>query len=121
MKRLIAPSGERTRILHIVSDSIPQRVVFTAERPSGGGPPDGTVEVVRRRWFARKAPETSPLSARQSFAKGFADVDYAIYVTPREDVAITFETRHFERKTLFLVLLGILVVAMLAAAAVPLL
>ena len=121
MKRLIARSGERTKILHIVSDSLPQTARFTARCLAGDGPPRGVVEVVRRRWFARKPPEIHALAARQSFPKGFADVDYAIYVTPEGDTEIVFESRHFERHVLYRLLAGLVVLAILSAVLVRLL
>ena len=42
--------------------------------------------------------------AEQAFDKRFADVDYAIFVTPESDVEIAFRSRHFERNTLFAIL-----------------
>lgn len=117
MKSIAARAGERTKVLHIFSDSIPQTVRFTAT-PAGAG---GTVEVVRRRWFVRRPPEVHPLRAEQAFDKGFADVDYTIHVTPDRDVTIAFQSRHFERKALFWVLGGVIVLAVVAALIVPLL
>lgn len=121
MKQIIAKAGERTKILHIVSDSIPQPVRFTAQRLETFEPPEGTVEIARRHWFARQAPERHPLRAEQTFRKGFADVDYAIYVTPVDDVAIDIQTRHLERKALFWILGGVIVVGILSAVLAPIL
>jgi hypothetical protein len=104
MKQIVARAGERTKILHIFSDSIPQQVRFAASPLVEGEPLGGTVEVVRSHWFIKAPPEVSRLRAEQAFDKRFADVDYAIYVTPESDVRIAFQSRHFERRTLFAIL-----------------
>ena len=104
MKQIVARAGERTKILHIFSDSIPQQVRFVASPLVAGEPVGGTVEVVRRHWFAKAPAETFPLRSEQAFNKRFADIDYAIFVTPESDVRIAFQSRHFERSTLFAIL-----------------
>lgn len=104
MKQVVARAGERTKILHIFSDSVPQQVRFAAAPLVEGEPVGGTVEVVRWHWFVRAPAETLPLRAEQAFDKGFADMDYAIYVTSDSDVRILFRSRHFERSTLVAVL-----------------
>jgi hypothetical protein len=109
MKQIVARAGERTKILHIFSDSIPQKVRFVAKPLVAGEPVGGTVEVVRWHWFARAPIETFPLRTEQAFDKRFADIDYAIFVTPESDVRIAFQSRHFERTTLF-VILGVVVI-----------
>lgn len=119
MKQVTAKAGKRTKILHIFSDSIPQSIRFTATSLSGGQPPGGSIEITRRPWFVRTV-ETFPLRAEQVFRKGFADADYAIHVTPDEDVRIAFQTRHFEKKTLFIVLAALVVLGALSAVLVPL-
>ena len=104
MKQIVARAGERTKILHIFSDSIPQEVRFAASPLVAGEPLGGTVEVVRRHWIARAPAETFPLRTEQAFKKRFADIDYAIFVTPESEVRIAFQSRHFERSTLFTIL-----------------
>ncbi len=44
MKQIVARAGERTKILHIFSDSIPQQVRFAASPLLSGEPVGGTVE-----------------------------------------------------------------------------
>ncbi|MCP4385262.1 MAG: hypothetical protein GY798_28275 [Hyphomicrobiales bacterium] len=119
MKELTARAGERTKILHVFSDSIPQTVRFAARRITDGGSPDGTVEVIRRRWFRRQPPQSYRLRTEQKFHKRFADVDYAIYVTPDHDVSIAFQTRHLERSVLLWIIGGIVALAVLSALFVP--
>lgn len=121
MKDLVVGAGERTRILHIVSDSIPQDVTFTVSLVGKNGPPSGTVEIVRSPWFLKKRSERHPMQARQTFRKGFADVDYAVYLTPAQDIRVTFQSRHLERRMLFWILGAVAALAVLAAMAVPLL
>jgi len=120
MKDLVVGAGERTRILHIVSDSIPQDVTFTVSPVGGSGAPSGTVEIVRSPWFLKKRSEHHPIQPRQTFRKRFADVDYAVYLTPGEEVRVAFESRHIERRTLFWILGTVVALAILAAVAVPL-
>ena len=45
-----------------------------------------------------------PLRSEQAFSKRFADIDYAMFVTPESDVRIAFQSRHFERSALFAIL-----------------
>lgn len=121
MKRIVAPAGRRTRILRMLSDSIPQTVRFTARRVDGGGPPGGTVEISRIRWFVRQPTEIRPLEPDQAIPKGFADVDYAIDVTPRADTEIVFQSRHFRMSALVWVIAAVIVLAAISAVVVPLL
>jgi hypothetical protein len=120
MKDLVVKAGERTKILHIVSDSIPQDVTFTVSPVGGNGRPSGTAEIVRSPGFLRKRTERHPVQPAQTFRKGFADVDYALYLTPGEDVRVAFQSRHLERRTLFWILGAVAALAVLAAVAVPL-
>jgi hypothetical protein len=121
MKRLIARAGVRTKILHIYADSIPQKVQFTAQAVSGYDWPEGTVEVVRRRGMFWRKPEFSPLAPEQTLTKRATDIDYAVFVTPAEDVEIAFQTRHFEKHMLFWLLGGLVVIAILSLLLIPLL
>jgi hypothetical protein len=115
LKELILKGGERTKILHILSDSIPQRVRFTASPLVAEAPLNGKVEIVRRHWFAKVPTETFPLRAEQALDKRFADVDYAIFVTPKSDVRIAFRSRHFERNRLFAILVIVLALGVIGA------
>lgn len=115
MKQIVARAGQRTKILHIFSDSIPQQVRFAAIPLVAGEPVGGTVEVVRWHWFAKAPRETFPLRAEQAFNKRFADIDYAVFVTPDSDVRIALQSRHFERSTLFAILGVVLVLGALGA------
>ena len=95
---------------------MPQDVRFTAEPADAGG----EVEVISSRWLFRKQAVRHPLRGSNSFAKGFGDTNYEIYVTPEQDVTIAFETRHFSAKALYRVLgaviaLGVLVFWILRA------
>jgi hypothetical protein len=115
MKQIVARAGQRTKILHIFSDSIPQQVRFAAIPLVAGAPVGGTVEVDRWHWFAKAPGETFPLRTEQAFNKRFADIDYAVFVTPDSDVRIAFQSRHFERNTLFAILGVVLVLGVLGA------
>jgi hypothetical protein len=115
VKQLIAKTGERTKILQIFSDNVPQQIRFTASPVAPGEPVAGKVEIVRRHWFAKVPTETFPLRAEQAFDKRFADVDYAIFVTPSSNVRIAFKSRHFERRTLFIILSVVVALGALGA------
>ena len=119
MRTIDIKAGERAEVLRIFSDSVPQTVRFTAET-TDGCPVGGAVEIVRRPWFITKPVEHHPLLARQSFPKGFTDVDYAIYVTPDTDTRVTFQSRHLQRRTLFRILGGLVIFGLLSALVVPL-
>jgi hypothetical protein len=118
MREIIAKAGERTRILHLFSDSIPQTVRFTAE-PVAGGEASGAVEVTGSTWLFPKPPVRHPLTREQSFPKGFWDTNYSIHVTPDVDTRITFQSRHFTSKTLMIVLAVVVILAVASAVFVP--
>jgi hypothetical protein len=101
-------AGERRRIVHMVSDSIPQQVRFRAE-PLGGGSVAGTVEVQGSRWLFRKPPETTALQPQNVVAKGFWDTLFSVSVIPERDVRITMESRHFGSRLLLIVLAAVVV------------
>ncbi len=121
MRELVVAKGERQRVLHMLFDSIPQKVGFTAEPVAEGGSLSGTVEVQGSRWLFRKPPSPHALAAENVFDKSMWDSRYAIYVTPDEDVRIRFETRHVRAKLLFLALGGVVVAAVAAVAVMAIL
>ncbi|MDP6709175.1 MAG: hypothetical protein QF893_22775 [Alphaproteobacteria bacterium] len=109
MKPITIGKGERRRVLHLVFDSIPQLVRFSAEPAAGAGPVAGKVEVVGSRWLFRKPPETHELGAENVFQKGFLDSFYSVYVTPEQETRISFDSSHFRVKYLIYAL-GIVVI-----------
>jgi hypothetical protein len=111
MKEIVVRKGERTRVLHLLFDSIPQQVKFTAAPASGEGPVRGSVEVVGSNWIFKKPPLHHELAPEQRFDKGFWDSIYSIYVTADEDVTIRFETRHFSSRLLLWTLGTVIAVA----------
>ncbi len=104
MKQIVARAGERTKILHIFSDSIPQQVRFAATPLMAGEPVGGTVEVVRWHWFAKAPAETFSPPQRTGLQQALRHIDYAVFVTPHSNVRIAFQSRHFERSRLFAIL-----------------
>lgn len=104
MKRISVKKGERTPILHIVSDSIPQSVLFGARPLEGDEPVGGTVEVERRTLLGRRAPITYALQPENRIRKGFWDTGFKIFVTSDRDAEIEFRTRHFTANWLLLTL-----------------
>lgn len=95
MRTVKVGKGERTRVLHLFSDSMPQTVRFTAEPVSGDGPVSGQVEVAGSHWLFPKPVVTHDLAAENALPKGMWDTRYSIYVTPDQDTKVTFQTRHF--------------------------
>jgi len=118
MKNILTPGQERTRILHILSDSVPQTVRFEAEAVRGGGNPSGVVEVERSVFFFTHRKEEHPLQAENNLKKGMFDTSYAVFVTPDQDTKINFKTRHVTSRKLFWVL-GIVLAAGLIAGLLP--
>lgn len=107
-REIVCPEGERTRVLHLFSDSVPQTVRFAAEARSGDGL-DGVVEIERSGVIGRTRTQSVPLAPQNSFRKGMFDTHYAVYVTPGQETRIVFRSRHFTSRMLF-VMLGVVVV-----------
>lgn len=107
MAEILIRAKERQRILHLVSDSIPQRVRFEATA-LGAGHVSGRVEVVGSRWLFPKPPALHPLQPENVIHKGFFDTLFSVYVTPDQDTRITMRSQHFTSRMLFWVLLAVL-------------
>jgi hypothetical protein len=103
---ILIRANERQRILHLVSDSIPQQVRFEATAVAGG-PVSGTVEVAGSRWLFSKLPTRQPLQADNRVRKGAFDSLFSIYVTPDQDTRIAMRSRHFTARMLVWVLLAV--------------
>lgn len=114
MKQFDIRAGERQRIVHMISDSIPQQVRFTAASADGGAI-SGRVEVQGSRWLFRKPVATYPLQAHNVVAKGMFDTLFSVAVVPDADVRVTLESRHFSARALVFVLVGVVVIAAAAA------
>ena len=110
MTSLTIPKGERRRVLHLVFDSIPQKVRFSASPAVGAGPVAGKVEVIGSRWLFRRPV----LEAENVFRKGFRDGFYEIWVTPEQDTEITFTTSHF-RFNYLLIACGVVIALAVAS------
>ena len=104
MKTMTLRKGERARVVHLFSDSMPQTVRFTAEPVSGDGPVSGQVEVAGSNWLFPKPVVPHELAAENALPKGMWDTRYSIYVTPDQDTKITFQTRHFTSGLLVIVI-----------------
>lgn len=119
MAEIRIAAGERRRILHLVSDSIPQTVRFSARPVAGSGSATGRVEVAGSRWLWRKPPVELPLADENAIAKGWLDTLFSIYVTPDQDVQVTMRSRHFTARLLLIVLVAVILLAAAAAFLVP--
>lgn len=107
-------AGERVRVLHMVSDSIPATPRFRAET-SDGSSISGKIEVVRGLFGSTS--ELQDLGAENTVIKGFWDANYSVYVTPDRDTTITFETRHVRSSLLVWVLLAVLAIGLVSGLA----
>ena len=121
MKEMAIKAGERHRILHLFSDSIPQQVRFSAALADGGAPVSGDVEVAGSRWLFGKPAVHQPLTAENVVHKGWLDTNFSIYVTPDQDTRVTLHTRHFTSRMLVWVLAAVVVLAAASAVLVPML
>lgn len=102
-------AAERTRILHMFSDSIPKTIAFGAATTSGAAP-TGTIEVVRQGGRS----ETHALGTDNSVQKGFTDWNFSIYVTPDQDCTVTMPGGLLQGKTLFLIIGLVLLIGLIA-------
>lgn len=93
LKDLVIRSGERCRIIRRFSNSIPQTFHFEVEPLSGPGDVSGTVEVKGSRWLFRKDTVELPLMPDMSVYKGFWDTLFSIYVSPDQDIKVSFRRR----------------------------
>lgn len=118
MREIVCPKHERTRILHILSDSIPQAVRFTAVPVQGDGGPAGCIEVERSMLLIAGRKEEHQLQSENALRKGMFDTAYAVFVTPDEDTRIVFQSRHFTKRWLIWAL-AIALAAGVAAGLIP--
>lgn len=114
MPEILIRAKQRQRILHMVSDSIPQTVQFAASSVAGGEV-SGVVEIQGSLWLFRKPPSHRPLLPENLVRKGFWDAIFSIHVTPDQDIRVTLRSRHFTARMLAWVLLGVVVVAAAAS------
>lgn len=115
---ITCPKGKRTRILHILSDSIPQRVRFDAEPPGSADEVDGLVEIERSGLLTGKKTERSPLQRQNRVYKRMFDARYAVFVEPEQDTRITLQSRHLTSRML-LIALGVVLMLGVAAGVSP--
>lgn len=109
MREVMCRAGERTRVLHLFSDSVPQSVRFTACSLEGDGTVSGTVEIVRSVLPVGGRVAAVPLAPENAFRKSMFDTRYSVYVTPSTDTRIVFRTRHFSANMFWLALGGVLI------------
>jgi len=110
--------GQPTRLLHLVSDSVPQTIRFAAQRTDeaaqADAAPSGEVIVTRHSFFG-KHEHRQPLSSENTFRKGMFDIVYSIRAKADHPTTITFRTRHFRSKWLLLAILLVLLIGVTAA------
>jgi hypothetical protein len=104
MRQYTIAAGERKRILHLYSDSIPTTIKFRAEPLAGNQPVTGQIEVSGSKWLFAKPSTFQPLEANNGVPKGMWDTNFSLYVTPDQDCQITFDSRHLGAKLLFIII-----------------
>jgi hypothetical protein len=114
MPEILIRAKQRQRILHMVSDSIPQQVRFAATAVAGGAV-SGVVEVRGSRWLFRKPPVHQALLPENLVHKGFLDTLFSIHVTPDQDIRVTLRSRHVTARMLAWVLAGVVILGAAAA------
>lgn len=116
MRTIHCPAAERTQIVHILSDSLPQWVRFTAEAPGGvaEGAVDGAVEIERSALFGRRRTARAPLAAESRRGKAMVHTRFAVYVTPVHATRVAPHSRHLSSLRLWLAL-GLVLAAGIAA------
>jgi hypothetical protein len=120
MAEILIRARERRRIVHLVSDSIPQQVRFEASAVEGRRL-SGEVEVAGSRWLFAKPPQRLPLRRENIVRKGMFDTLFSIYVTPDQDTRIVLRSRLFTAWLLLWMLVTMLVLGIAGAVLWPLL
>ncbi len=104
MKSIDIKAGQRTRIIHMFSNSIPMTLDFRAEAVRKGQQVSGEVEVRGSNWLFPKPPVVQELGEENSVEKGMWDTFYSVYVTPRNDVRIETRTTGGTQIWVFLII-----------------
>jgi len=90
MRELRVSAGERRRVLRRFSSSIPRTFTFDVEPEDGSSEISGRVEVRGSRWLFPKPPVVLELRPTMRVDKGFWDTVYSVFITPDQDVWVTF-------------------------------
>ncbi len=120
MKEFTIRKGERARILHLISDHIPQLVRFSAAPLEGKGKVSGKIEVRGSRFIFRKPPVEYDLGPKNVVEKGMWETFYSVYVTPDQDIRLGFDSRHLRFRHLLYALMSVVVLAAVAVFAMAL-
>ena len=113
MKTLEIKAGERTRIIHKFSNSLPMTYKFNAKPIVGGDEVSGLVEVQGSSWIFPKKASTQELRASNSVEKSVWDSMYSVYVTPNVDVEVSLGKSDFGKMLpLFLFALAVTGIAL---------
>ena len=119
MKTLEVKAGERMRIVHKLSNSMPSTIRFTAEAVDGT-PATGMIEIAANKFPGNKVTETRPLEHVNIVEKKMSDSWFSIFVTVEQDTRILFERSQTQSSKLVWALLAVIVIGVIAAV-VPLL
>jgi len=116
MDNVMAPKGQRTRIVKLVASTVPCEFQFSARKIDGEAA-RGEVEVVTRRLF-RARREIYELEGQNLYEKLDPCVSYEITVTPEDDTLLMFEATHITARHLYK-FVGLIAVVIAVALAVP--
>ena len=120
MKTIEIRGGERVRVIQRFSNSMPSTFRFSATGIDGGLA-SGTIEIADSKMPSKAITETRPLESDNVVEKSMWNSFFSIYVTPIQDVEITFERATTQSSRLLWLLAGLVVVAAVAVIVVPLL
>lgn len=109
MKTIEIKAGERTRIIHKFSNSLPANYTFDVAPKVIGGSVSGIIEISGSNWIFPKEATRQDLGETNIVDKSVMDTFYGVYVTPDVDVKITL-AKSYSSKIWTYIVIAIVVV-----------
>ncbi len=91
MKNIDIKAGERVKVIHMFSNSLPMDLGFSAISEQEGQKISGQVEVKGSNWLFPKEAVLQKLREENIVKKGMWDTLYSVYVIPDIDLSIKVE------------------------------
>jgi len=111
-------AGQRTKVVSYLSDSISRTISFDIR---GDAAPSGTIDITSRWMLVRAETKELPLGPSNTLEKSWLQSPYAIHVTSETDAELHFPEASRTGNLLIYALAGLVVLAAIAAVALPLL
>ena len=115
MKTIEIKAGERKRIIHKFSNSLPANYKFDVAPKVIGGSVSGIIEISGSNWIFPKEATRQDLGETNMVDKGVMDTFYGVYVTPDEDVHVTLAGSYSSRIWIYIAI----AIAVVLIAVVP--